>query len=141
MKSLLKYGLAIAVLSIALSFGQAAFASPESIQGTTWKGRSSNNQPVRVTINDQQPLNPAQESVCYSVSGEMDVDTRTGKLDGTMTGFYCPKGTFAFLLRRKEDREPMQVYQGKISNDGKSMKGTMLYLSGDWGEYPFSAKQ
>jgi hypothetical protein len=72
----------------------------------------------------------------------MSVGTRVGPLDGSMQGYYCPEtGAFAFILNRKEDRATMQLYRGNISDDGKSMKGTFLYISGDWGEYEFSASK
>lgn len=141
MKSLLKYGLAIVLFSTTLSFGQAAFASPpESIEKTTWKGMANNDQ-VSVTIGEQQPHNSAQISVCRSISGYMTPQAgRTG--EDFVNGFYCPKtGAFAFSRFRNEDRTLMQVYRGYLSNDGNSMKGTFLYMSGNWGEYDFSASK
>jgi hypothetical protein len=145
MKSLLKYELATAILSTTLLFGQAAFAEPpEEILGT-WNGQTSGTTvitDIRVTVADQQPHNPGQVSECRSITGDMSVETRTGPLDGSMTGFYCPKtDAFAYILYTTEDRVTRQVYRGNISDDGNSMVGTFLYMSGDWGEYDFSASK
>lgn len=145
MKSLLKYGLATAIFSSTLLFGQAAFAEfPAEIVGT-WNGQAINTTvitDIRVTVAEQQPHNPGQVSECRSITGDMSVETRTGPLDGSMQGFYCPeKGTFAFILNRKEDGATMQLYRGNISDDGNSMTGTFFYISGDWGEYDFSASK
>lgn len=141
MKSLLKYGLAIVLFSTTLSFGQAAFASPpESIAETNWKGMA-NKEPVIVTIGDQQPNNPAQITECRNISGFMTPQAGSGAKD-IINGFYCPKtGAFAFARFFNQDRALMQVYRGRLSNDGNSMKGTFLYMSGNWGEYDFSASK
>jgi hypothetical protein len=141
MKSLLKYGLAIVLFSTTLSFGQAAFGSPpENIGKTTWKG-TANNEAVSVTIGEQQPHNPAQISVCRSISGYMTPQAGQ-KGEDFVNGFYCPEtGAFAFSRLRNEDRALMQVYRGSLSSDGNSMKGTFLYMSGNWGEYNFSASK
>ncbi|WP_375515570.1 hypothetical protein [uncultured Nostoc sp.] len=135
MKSLLKYGLAIVPFFTTLLLGQAAFAAPpEDIVGT-WNGLSGNPKvitDIRVTVAEQQPDNPAQVSECRSITGDMSVNTRVGPLNGSMQGYYCPAtGAFAFILNRKEDGATMQLYRGNISDDGKSMKGTFFYISGD----------
>jgi hypothetical protein len=97
---------------------------------------------IRVKITAQQPENPAQLSDCRSINGIMSVNTRTGPVDGSMQGFYCPKtGAFAFILNRSEDGSTMQLYRGNISSDGKSLEGTFFYTSGDWGEYNFSVSK
>jgi hypothetical protein len=141
MKSLLKYGLAIVLLSITLFFGQAAFGSPpENIEKTTWKG-TANNEAVIVTIGDQQPQNPAQITKCRNISGFMTPQAGSGAKD-IVNGFYCPKtGAFAFARFFNQDRALMQVYRGSLSSDGNSMNGTFLYMSGNWGEYDFSASK
>lgn len=141
MKSLLKYGLAIVLFSTTLSFGQAAFASPpENIAKTNWKGMA-NDQPVIVRIGEQQPHNPAQKTVCRNISGFMTPEAGS-KGDDFVNGFYCPQtGAFAFSRFRNHDYSLMQVYRGRLSSNGNSMKGTLLYMSGNWGEYPFSASK
>ena len=144
MKSLLKYGLAIALFSTTLPFGQAAFGqttrSPESIKGTTWKGVADKEQ-VTVTINEQQPHNDTQITKCNYILGSMTpISSPNPKGEDSVTGFYCPEtGIFAFSRLRNEDSALMQVYRGRL--DGNSMKGNFLYMSGNWGEYPFSASK
>jgi hypothetical protein len=145
MKSLLKYGLAIVFFFTTLLSGQAAFAAPPADIVDTWTGRAVNTEvitDIRVTVAVQEPENLAQVTECRSIRGDMSVETRVGPLDGSMQGYYCPNtGAFAFILNRKEDGATMQLYQGNISSDGKSLEGTFFYISGDWGEYGFSASK
>lgn len=140
MKSLLKYGLAIVLFSTTLSFGQAAFASPpENIAKTDWKGMAD-KEPVIVTIGEQQPHNSAQVTECRNISGSMTPIDSKGK--DVINGFYCPTtGAFAFSRLRNGDGSLVQVFHGHLSSDGNSMKGKFLYMSGNWGEYDFSASK
>lgn len=140
MKSLLKYGLAIVLFSTTLSFGQAAFAFPESIAKINWKG-TANQEPVIVTISEQQPLNASQRTECRNISGSMTPISGSGAKE-VIDGFYCPQiGTFAFSRFRNDDHALLQVFHGSITSDGNSMKGKFLYMSGNWGEYKFSASK
>lgn len=136
MNLVLKYGVAVTLCFTPLLLGKPASAKPPASIAGTWTGVANRNAvTLRLT---QDAFNPAQDSNCRFLRGSINV---TGETEDQIQGFYCPQtGAFAFS-RIRSDGYASQVYRGGLSSAGTPLRmgGTFLYMSGNWGEYNFSA--